>query len=125
MNLSGLGSVANNGNANNPDGGGGSVRHSESLRGLGCRYVHADSTFLTRRPLLKGAYSTNGGTSWTSLGQAVAPQELDIVTVNANPPTELIPRLRTLASPSTAKGMFTSLKCKPPVRLMEDFSSPA
>ena len=86
INLSGLGSVANNGNANTP---------MVVVDPYDTQKVFAvwDVNISTLTPvphttaIVEGAYSTNGGQSWTSLGEAVAPQELDIETVNANPPT--------------------------------------
>jgi subtilisin-like proprotein convertase family protein len=37
--------------------------------------------------VVEGAFSNNGGASWTSLGEGVAPVQLDVATINANPST--------------------------------------
>ena len=86
MNLSGLSSVTTGGNANSP---------AVAIDPYDSQKIFAvwgvDLSSLTPVPhttaIVEGAYSTDGGTSWTSLGENVATPQLDA------PPSTPAPRL--------------------------------
>ena len=86
VNLSNLGSVANNGNANSP-----SVvvdpYDSQKLFAVWGVDLSTLSPVPHTTAVVEGAYSSNDGSTWTSLGQSVANPQLDVATINANPPT--------------------------------------
>ena len=86
VNLSGLSSVTTNGNANSPAV---VVDPYDSQKVFAVWGV--DLSSLSPVPhttaVVEGAYSTNGGTSWTGLGEEAAIPQLDVATINANPPT--------------------------------------
>jgi hypothetical protein len=87
VNLSGLSSVTTNGNANSP-----AVvidpYDSQKLFAVWGVDLSSLSPVPHTSAIVEGAYSSNGGTSWTSLGQEVAFPQFDVATVNANPSTD-------------------------------------
>jgi subtilisin-like proprotein convertase family protein len=86
VNLSGLSSVTTDGNANSP---------TVVIDPYDPEKIFAvwgvDLSSLTTVPhttaVVEGAYSNNGGATWTSLGENVAPPQLDVATIDATPPT--------------------------------------
>ena len=87
MNLSGLGSVTQNGNANSPmvvvD-----PYDSQKLFAVWGVDLSTLSPVPHTTAVVEGAYSTNGGTNWTSLSAWVAFPQFDVATVNANPSSD-------------------------------------
>ena len=86
INLSGLGTVTGSGNANSPTV---VVDPYDSQKLFAVWGV--DLSTLNPVPhttaVVEGAYSSNGGANWTSLGQSIAQPQRDVETINANPPT--------------------------------------
>ena len=86
INLSGLGNVSTDGNANSP---------AVVIDPYDPQKVFAvwgvDLSSLSPVPhttaVVEGAYSTNGGANWNGVGQSVAFPQLDVATINATPPT--------------------------------------
>ncbi|MGA2702789.1 MAG: VCBS repeat-containing protein [Isosphaeraceae bacterium] len=87
VNLSGLSSVSTDGNANSP-----AVvidpYDSQKLFAVWGVDLSSLSPVPHTTAVVEGAYSTNGGTSWTGLGQEVASPQRDVATINATPPTD-------------------------------------
>jgi len=86
VNLTGLSSVTTNGNANSP-----AVvidpYDSQKLFAVWGVDLSSLSPVPHTTAVVEGAFSDNGGTSWTGLGQQVASPQPDVATINATPPT--------------------------------------
>ena len=87
VNLTGLGSVTSNGNANNPMV---VVNPYDSQKVFAVWGVDLSQVVPAVTPttaIVEGAYSSNGGTSWNNLGERVNPPILDVATITSTNPT--------------------------------------
>ncbi|HEX3446680.1 MAG TPA: hypothetical protein VHS97_00395, partial [Isosphaeraceae bacterium] len=87
IDLSGLSTVTNNGNAHSPTV---VVDPYDSQKLFAVWGVDLSQVVPAPTPttaIVEGAFSNNGGATWNNLGEQVASRQLDVATINATPPT--------------------------------------
>ncbi len=87
VNLTNLGSVTSGGNANSPTVVIDPYNPEKVFAVWSVDLSSLTPTVPHTTSVVEGAYSNDGGASWTSFGTSVAPVLLDPLTINSNPPT--------------------------------------